>query len=49
MKCFPRGWLAILIAVLLITLWYQRLPLRKKQFVQNLVQQIPDLPARYQV
>lgn len=29
--------------------WYQNLPLRKKQFIQNLLQQVPDLPARYMV
>ncbi len=49
MKCIPRFWLVTIILALVVTLWYQRLPLRKKQFVQNLVQQIPDLPARYQV
>ncbi len=29
--------------------WYQNLPLRKKQFIQNLLKQVPDLPARYMV
>lgn len=32
-----------------LKLWYQNLPLRKKQFIQNLLKQVPDLPARYMV
>ena len=32
-----------------ITWWYKNLDPRKKQFIQNLVKQVPDLPARYLV
>lgn len=41
-----------IIFVLLIfglTLWYRHLPLRKQQFIQNLIRQAPDLPLRYTV
>lgn len=29
--------------------WYQNLSPRKKQFIQNFLKQLPDLPARYMV
>jgi len=32
-----------------ITWWYRNLSPRQKQFVQNLLQQLPDLPGRYMV
>jgi hypothetical protein len=48
-----RKSLITLLILLLVGLglrwWYQNLPLRKKQFIQNLIRQVPDLPARYMV
>jgi len=47
-----RPLLTFLITALLvfgITWWYRNLSLRQKQFVQNLLKQVPDLPLRYMV
>lgn len=53
MKCLYRVLIKILGTSILLTLaavlWYRQLSPRQKQFVQNFLQQIPDLPARYQV
>ena len=37
------------LAVYGVKRWWQNLPPRKKQFYQNLLSQVPDLPARYMV
>jgi hypothetical protein len=38
--------LAVLIAAGAL-LWYNRLDDRHKRYIQNLIRQIPDLPARF--
>jgi hypothetical protein len=40
-------WLLLLLAG--VTVWYLQLDERQKRFVQNIVRQIPYLPARYSV
>ncbi len=44
----PAMWV-IALASLFIVLWYARLSERQKQFVFNLLRQVPDLPSRYMV
>jgi hypothetical protein len=40
-------WLLLLLAGAMV--WYMQLDERQKRFVQNIVKQIPYLPARYSV
>ena len=53
MRCsFSKSILRALVIVLVIfglTWWYRHLPVRKQQFIQNLLKQVPDLPMRYMV
>jgi hypothetical protein len=49
---FYKPLLTFLITALLvfgITWWYRSLSPRQKQFIQNLLKQVPDLPMRYMV
>jgi len=48
-----RSFLAILLlataAAVGVAVWYQSLDESRKRYVQNMVQQLPYLPARYSV
>lgn len=49
---FSKSLIRALLIVLVIfglTWWYRHLTPRKKQFIQNLIRQVPDLPLRYMV
>jgi hypothetical protein len=46
---FRNTVLTIAILTGLLAWWYNRLNKRQKQFIQNMLQQLPDLPARYMV
>ena len=41
--------LVLALLILGVTWWYRNLSPRQKQFVHNLLKQVPDLPARYMV
>jgi hypothetical protein len=41
--------LAVAAAATAAAMWYQQLDEGHKRYVQNLVRQLPDLPARYSV
>lgn len=49
MKQFKKTVLIIALVSGLLAWWYKNLSPRQKQFYLNLFQQMPDLPARYQV
>ena len=44
-----KKFLLVLILVVAAVAWYRRLSEPQKRFAQNLVRQIPYLPARYAV
>ena len=44
-----KGWWPLLALVAGLVIWYLGLDKSHKRFVQNLVRQIPYLPARYAV
>jgi len=46
--CAPRPSfiLGVVLAVVLV-MWYTHLEERQKEFVKNLLRQLPDLPGRY--
>ncbi len=48
-KRFRKTILLIALFTGLFAWWYKNLTTRQKQFYLNLLQQLPDLPARYQV
>lgn len=48
-KRFRNTVLTIALITGLLAWWYTRLTPRQKQFVQNFLHQVPDLPARYLV
>ncbi len=49
MKKMTRFVISLALISLGLLWWYRNLPLRKKQFFTNLLQQLPDFPVRYQV
>lgn len=49
MKAIFRFLLSFFLLAALLWVWFQNLPVRKQQFLLNLLKQVPDLPARYQV
>ncbi len=48
-RTFLSTFVLVALIVLGLTWWYRNLSPRKKQFIQNLVSQVPDLPTRFMV
>ena len=48
-RTFLATFLVIALIVLGVTWWYRHLSPRQKEFIQNLLKQAPDRPARYMV
>jgi hypothetical protein len=49
MKKKMKTWILLALIAFGVAAWYSGLPDSKKRFVQNVIRQLPYLPARYAV